>query len=264
MSIVNLLDIPIWNVRIAEAIELLRDALCRPVQTEVFFVNAHCINVARRDDEYRRLLMNADYVFADGVGMRIAARSMGVRLVDNVNGTDLYPLLCASLEGTGTRMFLLGSAPGVAERVREYTLRNWPGLEISGVHHGYFDENEEEALIASIRRAGTDLLLVGMGVPRQEKWIARVLPATRVRVAMGVGGLFDVYSGKVWRPPMWMRRIGLEWMGRLVPGKGEPGRLWRRYLIGNVQFLVLVVRAAIKERRARLRDLSACDPGEDF
>ena len=249
MNTVMLFNIPIRNVSLLEGLTTIKGCLLQQNQSRIFFVNAHCVNAAQNDPEYLKILRGGTHVFADGVGMRVASLLFGRPLVDNVNGTDLYPLLCEALEGTGIRIFLLGSEPGVVEEVRRRALRQYPALAICGIHHGHFAEGDRDLVVAAIRDAGTDLLLVGMGVPRQEKWVAENLGATRAKVALGVGGLFDVYSGKVWRPPMLMRRLGLEWFGRLIPGRGEPRRLWRRYLLGNFRFLWLALRLGLRERR---------------
>jgi N-acetylglucosaminyldiphosphoundecaprenol N-acetyl-beta-D-mannosaminyltransferase len=215
----------------------------------IAFFNAHCVNVAHDDTEYREILKRATHVLPDGVGVRIAAALAGKRLKPDFNPTDLYPLLCRALQGTGVRLFLLGCEPGVAERARARALLDYPGLLVCGAHHGYLSDSDEQEVIAAIREAKTDLLLVGMGVPKQEKWIARNVNATGAKVAMGVGALFEYHAGKAKRAPPWMRRIGLEWLGRLIPGRGAPRRLWRRYLVGNFRFLWLAVLHAVEERR---------------
>ncbi len=247
MNTIQLFGLPVWNVALDHAVTLVEECLRHGGPAAIYFVNAHCINVAQDDPEYRMILGSAAHVFADGVGMRIAGLLHGTPLIDNVNGTDLYPPLCRALEEIGARIFLLGANPGVAERLKARTERQYPNLIICGVHHGYFPDDDEPKIISAIREAGTDLLLVAMGVPRQEKWVARNLAATGARVAIGVGALFDFYSGKLRRPPAWMRRLGLEWLGRLIQ---EPARLWRRYLLGNFRFLWLACRSALVHRLA--------------
>jgi N-acetylglucosaminyldiphosphoundecaprenol N-acetyl-beta-D-mannosaminyltransferase len=108
---------------------------------------------------------------------------------------------------------------------------------ISGAHHGFFSEAEEADVLETIRRSGAAVLLVAFGAPKQDLWISRNLAAAQVRVAMGVGGLFDFYSGRIPRAPSWMRELGLEWMYRFIQ---EPRRMWRRYFVGNVVFLYRV------------------------
>jgi exopolysaccharide biosynthesis WecB/TagA/CpsF family protein len=145
-------------------------------------------------------------------------------------------------------MFFLGGDPGIAEKARDQAQVQCPGLSICGVHHGYFSADEDDDVVATIRGARTDILLVGLGQPKQEKWIDRNLRATGAKVAMGIGALFDYHAGKTKRAPIWMRRMGLEWLGRLIPGRGEPRRLWRRYLFGNVRFLWLALVHGVQVR----------------
>ena len=113
--------------------------------------------------------------------------------------------------------------------------KNFPGLELAGWQHGYFSAEEEAKVIEDIRRSGADLVLVALGAPRQELWIRRCLGKLGAKVVIGVGGLLDFYSGRIPRAPRWIRKLGMEWCYRLYQ---EPRRLWRRYLVGNVVFLV--------------------------
>jgi len=222
-----------------EALQVILSRLDRPGTAQVSFVNAHCANLAWKDPEYRRILATSDLVFADGIGMRVAGRILGFPIRDNVNGTDLFPRLCAALEGTGKRIFLLGGREGVAEGVRDWIARHHPKTLVCGIQDGFFSLAEEDQIVARIRDARADVLLVAMGVPVQEKLIARILADTKTRLAFGVGGLFDFYSGRIPRAPRWMQHAGMEWVWRLAQ---EPGRMWKRYLLGNFTFLFRVLR----------------------
>ncbi|MFB3785906.1 MAG: WecB/TagA/CpsF family glycosyltransferase [bacterium] len=243
METLRLFDLPIRDATLPEAVEWLVHAPAPPPGRKVYFVNAHGVNMMRSNRQYREALRRADGLFADGTGMRWAARALGRRLRDNVNGTDLYPLLCPALQKRGWRIFLLGAQPGIAEQMRERTVAQYPGLNICGTHHGHFLPEENDRIIHLIRESKTDLLLVAMGIPKQELWLDRHLEATGARAGLGVGGLFNFYSGTIPRAPLWMRRAGLEWLHRLYQ---EPGRLWKRYLIGNGRFLRLVVQEWMK------------------
>ncbi len=181
-------------------------------------------------------------MFADGIGMRVAGEVLGRAIRDNVNGTDLFPLLAAALQGTGKRLYLLGGRPGVAEGVVRWLAKNYPGVKLVGWRHGYFSSEEEAKVIADIRHCRADLVLVAFGAPRQELWIRRHLPQLGAKVVIGVGGLLDFFSGRIPRAPRWIRRLGMEWCYRLCQ---EPQRLWRRYLVGNVVFLVRLVRVRL-------------------
>ncbi|WP_321300088.1 WecB/TagA/CpsF family glycosyltransferase [uncultured Sphaerochaeta sp.] len=240
----ELLGLSITNITMEEALDRI-DATTEGLHT-MHFVNAHCINVAAKDAEYHAILANADALFADGSGIRLAGSTLGCPIVDNVNGTDLFPLLCSRFAKTGKRMFLLGSAPGVAEKAARWAEEYTGSSIIAGTYHGYFKSGEESSVIEAINASGAELLLVALGVPRQEKWIASVRSLLQVPLCMGVGALFDFYSGTVSRAPLWMRKIGLEWVWRLLL---EPGRMWRRYIVGNVVFIVRLMKLRIRQGR---------------
>ncbi len=241
---ITLFNIPIQNISMQDALNEMMESLEKGERKTVFFVNAHCVNISNGDQTYLTLLQTADYVFADGVGMQLASRWLGKPLVDNVNGTDMYPLLCPRLAKKRARVYLLGAKPGIAEQMAHLAKQNHPSINIAGFHHGYFDEDEKEQIIMQINENNPDILLVAMGVPAQEKWIARNASKINARVIMGVGGLFDFYSGRIPRAPRWMRRTGLEWLYRLYQ---EPSRLWKRYLWGNIVFIWLTIKWRMKQ-----------------
>jgi len=249
-DMITILDIPINNMTMSEAVERIVARMTTGPRSQVCFVNADCANTACRDNEYLAVLQKAGMTFADGIGVRLAGRLLGRQVKQNVNGTDLFPILCAALAPTGAKVYLLGAKPGVAEGVRDWITKNHPGLGVAGCHHGYFSPREEGAVIKEIADSGADLLLVAFGAPRQDKWISRHLDQTGAKMGIGVGGLFDFYSGSTPRAPMWMREMGLEWLYRF---SREPGRLWKRNLVGNTEFL----RHVLRERRRRPSRLRA-------
>ncbi len=211
------------------------------------FVNPDCLNIAYTHDRYRAVLQQAARVLPDGIGVKIGCRMRGVGLAANVNGTDLFPRLCERAARDGFSLFLLGARPGIAELVAENMQARYPGLMIAGIQHGYFGTDEEDAIIARINASGAGVLLVAFGVPRQELWLAEHHDVLTPPVRMGVGGLFDFYSGRIPRAPLWLREIGLEWVWRLIQ---EPGRMWRRYILGNPLFLYRVWKQARQEAKA--------------
>jgi len=231
---VGILGLRIDNISMAEALEWIRQKLNGNDQTVVTMTNAHCVNISCVNPKYRQCLLAAGLNLADGVGLRIAGKLKRTPIRQNVNGTDLFPRLCSMLEGSGKSLYLLGGRPGVAESVAEWVRGHYSDTVIAGYRDGYFLPDEEADVAGEIRRSGASVLLVAMGVPSQELWIARNLEAAGVRVAIGVGGLFDFYSGRIPRAPVWLRELGLEWTYRLLQ---EPGRMWKRYLIGNWTFL---------------------------
>jgi N-acetylglucosaminyldiphosphoundecaprenol N-acetyl-beta-D-mannosaminyltransferase len=201
---------------------------------QISFVNADCVNLAHRNARYREALAGSTRVFADGIGMKIAGRILGSEIRENLCGTDVFPRLCAALAEANKSIYLLGARPGVAQAACEWISRTHPAVRIAGFQDGYYDSAHEPAIVAAIAKSRPDVLLVAFGAPKQELWIAQHLAASGARVALGVGGLFDYYSGRIPRAPLWVREIGMEWVWRLIQ---EPGRLWKRYLAGNIVFL---------------------------
>lgn len=200
----------------------------------VGFVNAACLNIAAEDPEYRSVVQRFDLVLPDGIGVRLGGRMQGVDVLDNVNGTDLFPQLAERAARSGHSFYLLGSADGVASATAELMTQRYPGLRIAGSQHGYFSPEEEAGVIDAINASGASFLFVAMGVPEQEKWLARNADRLTVPVALGVGALFDITSGRVPRAPKPIRAARMEWGWRLAM---EPRRMWRRYVLGNPVFL---------------------------
>jgi len=230
----DILGIRIDNLSMSETLHWIRMKLSSDGQAFVCMTNAHCANISCRNRAYQEALLSSGLNLADGIGLRIAAKLKRTPIRQNVNGTDLFPRLCDMLQTSGDSIYLLGGRPGIAHSVAEWIGKQYPDTVVAGYRDGYFPPCDEDSVAEAIRHSGASILLVAMGVPGQELWIRRNLPKTGVRVAIGVGGLFDFYSGRIPRAPVWMREVGLEWTYRLIQ---EPGRMWRRYLIGNWTFL---------------------------
>ncbi len=236
---VDLLGIPINNLSMEEAIESIIQKAYGTMPSQVCFVNADCANIACHDAPYEKILRSCGFVLADGIGVKLAGKILNRNIRQNVNGTDMLPPLCAALEREEIGVYLLGGKPGVAADVARWMSKEFPGLPIRGHRHGYFPERELNAVLSDIKASGARILLVAFGVPMQEKWIQDHLNETGAMLAMGVGGLFDFYSGRIPRAPSWMREIGMEWLFRFWQ---EPRRMWRRYFVGNLLFLGRVLR----------------------
>jgi exopolysaccharide biosynthesis WecB/TagA/CpsF family protein len=214
-----------------EIVDMAASGECATIQ----FINAHCVNLAQRDADYRQALDHADYLLPDGSGMAIAARLADESLGENLNGTDLFPEICRHAARRGQSIYLLGGKPGIASAAARTMCALHPELRIAGTRHGFWSLQDEEAMIADINASGAAIVMVGLGVPLQEKWIARVRDRLSARIVMGVGGLFDYYSGAIPRAPAAVRAAGCEWAWRLLQ---EPRRLFVRYVIGNPLFLM--------------------------
>jgi N-acetylglucosaminyldiphosphoundecaprenol N-acetyl-beta-D-mannosaminyltransferase len=233
----NLFGIPIVNTTMDEAVQWVVDQASGEVTRSLAFVNPDCLNIAWTHTQYRDVLRTSDRVLPDGIGIHLGCRMLGQGLRANVNGTDMFPRLCEAAARGRLPIYLLGARPGIARAAADAMLRRYPDLMVAGVRDGYFQPDEDARVLDAINESGARILLVAFGAPRQELWIAQRRDRLQVPVAMGVGGLFDFYSGRIPRAPVWMREIGLEWVYRLMQ---EPGRMWRRYVIGNPLFLYRV------------------------
>lgn len=226
LPFVDILGVPVHDVSFAE----MREAVAHFVESggvhQISTVNTEYLMAAHRDPEFAEVLRHTSLNVPDSIGVLWAARWLGHPLRERVTGSDgIYHLadLCAQ---RGFRLFLLGAAPGVAERVAASLTRRYPGLTVCGTCAGSPDVQEEEDIVRRIRAARTDLLLVAYRQSPQEKWIARNQPKTGAPVAMGVGAAFDFVAGVQARAPRCMQRMGLEWLHRLIY---QPWR-WRRML----------------------------------
>ena len=231
--------VDIANTTMTEAVDWLAQRIDSKQSALVAFVNPACLNIAYKHADYRQVLQTATRVLPDGIGIKIGCRLLGQNLRENVNGTDMFPRLCERAANSGYRLFLLGGLPDVAALAAAAMQERFPNLQIVGVQDGFFSEDETPQVLEAINNSGADILLVGFGVPKQELWLAQYQGQLTPSVCMGIGGLFDYYSGRIPRAPMWLREMGMEWAWRLLQ---EPGRMWQRYLIGNPLFLYRVWR----------------------
>jgi exopolysaccharide biosynthesis WecB/TagA/CpsF family protein len=211
------------------------DAIFDGTRQTVAFLNAHCINVSSNDSTYRWALERATALLPDGSGLQLAARMHGSKFVENLNGTDLFPHIMQKAADCGHKVFLLGSLPGIAEKAALNAQSKVPGLEIAGTHHVFFASAEEADVIDKINASGADVVLVALGVPRQDVWIARNRHRLTARIVFGVGAQFDFWAGRVSRAPVLLRKSGMEWVWRLAI---EPRRMFKRYVLGNPEFVL--------------------------
>jgi len=243
LSTSEVLGVPIARLSpeaaLSEAQRLYEDA----TPAVVAYVNVHTVSLASQDPIYADVLRAADLVLNDGKGVMLAGLILGRRFPADLNGNFFTPKLLELAAERGWSTFILGARPGVAELVAETLRAEHPGLQIAGTMHGHFSPDEEQDVVARIKKTGAGLLLVGMGNPLQERFLARRLQDTGARLGVGVGAFLDFRVGEVTRAPGWMNRIGIEWVHRLVQ---EPRRMWRRYLIGNPRFVWRVLKSRVR------------------
>ncbi len=223
---VDILGVRVDNVTVCETLEIIRHYVEEGTPHQIVTVNPEFVMQAQRNATFHRVLHQADLALPDGYGLLWASRLLGAPLRQRVTGSDTLPLIAQLSAREGYRLFLLGAAPGVAERTAAILQRENEGLQIVGTFPGSPDPARDDELVARVTAATPEILFVAYGAPQQDLWIHRNLERLNVPVCMGVGGTFDFIAGVTQRAPVWLRERGLEWLHRLVH---EPWR-WRRML----------------------------------
>jgi N-acetylglucosaminyldiphosphoundecaprenol N-acetyl-beta-D-mannosaminyltransferase len=247
-----LFDIPVELAEPAEMLRTITGWVGKGEQHRVMYVNAHVVNQSRALPELAGALRTADLVYCDGYGVRLAARTLDLPVPHRMTGADWIWGLAALCEAEDKSLYLLGADPTLARAAADRLRRWYPRLRIAGAHHGYAElgSAQNERVIEDINAADPDIVLVGMGTPKQELFIDRYADRLGADVLWTVGALFDYIAGRVPRAPRWLADNGLEWIFRLAI---EPHRMWRRYLLGNPAFLWMVA----EETRTRRRNGTA-------
>ena len=202
---------------------------------------------AHSDHNFLTLINSADIVNLDGMGAVFGARFLGIPNCERITGVDLFSDLLQVACDKGYTVYLLGSTDEVLKATTARAKKCFPNLIIVGSRNGYFFGKEDE-VVHQINLTSPSMLFVGIQSPEKESFIYRNKTSLNCRFVMGVGGTFDVFSGKIRRAPVWMQNYGLEWLYRVMQ---EPGRMWKRYLTTNSQFAWLLVRAKFRQLAGR-------------
>jgi N-acetylglucosaminyldiphosphoundecaprenol N-acetyl-beta-D-mannosaminyltransferase len=232
---INVLGVPVDNITMSEAIDKIAMFIEEKRPRLIVTPNAEMIMMAKQDEELQKILCNADMVLPDGAGVVWAARYCGYKMKERVAGCDLVHNLLGKPQGN-FRVYLFGGAPEVVAAARRKIETCYPEMTVVGARNGFFSVQEEGNIVGEIKSAQPDILLVGLGVPKQEKWLQKHLPELNVPVSIGVGGTFDVMAGVVTRAPGWMQRAGLEWLYRLLL---QPKRFMRMLALPRFVFAVM-------------------------
>ncbi|MDQ6671977.1 MAG: WecB/TagA/CpsF family glycosyltransferase [Chloroflexota bacterium] len=247
---IELGGVRIDRVDLAGAVDRVRTLLRSDGAHQIVTVNLDFLSIARQNTKFRQTLNHADLAVADGMPLVWLSRLKPVPLVERVAGVELFSECCALAAEEGRSVFLLGAAPGVADKAAAVLQERFPGLQVAGTYsppNGPLSRRETDRIVKMVRRAAPGFLFVALGAPRQDLWICDQMDRLNVPVSMGVGCVFDLVAGQVSRAPGWMRRMGLEWAYRLGH---EPTRLWRRYLLNDLPLLTQLLWASLGEARA--------------
>ena len=210
----------------------------------IYYVNAHCMNLASQDPVYAEALNSADLVYADGISIVWASKLLRGCSLEKMTGADWIDEFCAMAERERLRMYILAGDAGVAERASLSLIKRFPGLTIVGTTSGYINSGNEQDVLQAINAATPHVLFVGMGTSLQERWIHNNRELISAPVCWAVGALFDYVAGEETRAPNWVNKAGLEWLWRLMV---DPKGKWKRYLLGNPLFMSRVVREWLRK-----------------
>ena len=223
----KILGVPFNVLTMTEAVLNVMDMFKGEKQRIICTPNPEIVVEAQTDSELMGILNEADMVVMDGAGITWAYKKLTGRTAERVAGYDLVQEVFSAMSKTEHTVYFFGGKPGVAKRAAANMRKKYPGLKILGCHDGYFTSAEEIKLILELEKLKPDLLLVGLGAPKQEKWIYNNIRLTGAKVGIGVGGCFDVMAGEVKRAPEWMQKMKLEWFYRLLKQPARAGRMMR-------------------------------------
>ena len=212
----DVLGVGIDKVTSQQALEKIGEFIASGQPHQIVTANAEIIYQASKNEKMRNIINNAQMVTADGSGVVWASRQLGEPLEQRVTGIDLVNSICEQSAKDKWKIYILGSAPGVAATAAVNIRDKFPDCNIVGTHHGYFNAKEEKQILAELEQLKPDVLFVALGAPKQEYWIADHLADLGIPVGMGIGGSMDVLSGNVKRAPKWMQKMSLEWLYRLL------------------------------------------------
>ena len=240
---IKLLGTKLDNLTLTDVLQRVEDFITEKKTAYIVTPNVDHIIRLRKDPEFREIYEHADLVLTDGAIIPWAACFLGAPLKESISGVDLFPRLCEIASQRGWRLFFLGGREGAADKAAQVLRNKYQGLDIVGTYCpplGFEKDNAENInIVRMIKAAKPDIIFVGLGAPKQEKWIYRYRSQYQVPVSIGIGVSFEFISGIVKRAPLWMRKAGLEWFWRLMM---EPRRLWKRYLVDDMQFFWLVLK----------------------
>ena len=243
---IDIHDVPIDNVSMGEALGAVLDMLKTSEKHMIFTPNAEIIMQANRDPELKDIFKNAHLVVPDGAGVVLASKILGKNLKEKVSGIDLVKNIFASTAKKSIGFFIFGGKPGVAEKASINIVSDHPKARICGYRNGYFNDHEIPEIIKQINYSKADVLLVGLGAPKQEKWIYHHINELNCKVSMGIGGSIDVFAGTATMAPEFIRNAGLEWLYRFIK---EPKRAKR--MLDLPRFMLLTYKAKLKKNSTK-------------
>ncbi|MBN1147492.1 MAG: WecB/TagA/CpsF family glycosyltransferase [Anaerolineales bacterium] len=243
MPKVDILGVHVDQVSLGDVLAMIQNTIASNQRALITHVNIRGVHIACENEWFRGFLNASDVVYCDGMGVKLGAKLLGYTLPERFTLADWIWQLADLAEKNNFSSFLLGNPPGAAEKAAARLRERFPSLRIQGVQHGYFDQSagqaENQAVLERINAVKPDILLVGFGMPLQEKWLQENWERLDIHIAITVGALFEYVAGDLKRGPGWMTQHYMEWLFRLV---SSPGRYGKRYLLENPLFFYRILR----------------------
>lgn len=234
---IQLLGSPLDCLTMNETLEIIDYLIKNKIPIQHVVINASKINLIKKNEWLKTIISDCPLINADGQSIVWAARFLGYKIPERVTGIDLFVKLVEKAAKDGLRVYYFGGEEEIVKKVVQIHLKMYPHIKIAGFRNGYFKESESSEIAQEICDSEADILFVAFSSPKKEFWIHKYKEQMNVPFSMGVGGSFDVIAGKTKRAPHWMQKFGLEWFYRFIQ---EPRRMFKRYIIGNIQFSNLV------------------------
>lgn len=239
MKTIRLFDCDVANLTMQETLNEIEDIIKKRQVTQHVVINAGKVVLMSKNEELKNIVKQCPIINADGQSIVWASKILNNPLPERVAGIDLMENLIKISAEKGYGIYLFGAKEEVVKEVIYKYKDKYPNLKVSGYRNGYFSDEDVPNIVKDMRESNADILFVAFSSPKKEYWLAENIDNINIPFCMGVGGSFDVVAGKTKRAPEWMQRIGLEWFYRFLQ---EPGRMWRRYLVGNLTFIKLTLK----------------------
>lgn len=233
-------------ISMEETIEAVEAIIKEGKPTQHVVINASKVNLMEKDEKLRKIVNDCPIINADGASIVWAAKVLGVPLTERVTGIDLFLKLVEIANEKQYKIYLFGAKEEVVCKVKSIFEEKYPNLQIVGYRNGYFTEADEDDIVKDMQKSGADMLFVAFSSPKKEYWVHKYIKQLNIPFVMGVGGSFDVVVGVTKRAPLWMQKCGPEWFYRFIQ---EPGRMWKRYIIGNAKFVLLTYKTKFKRKK---------------
>ena len=239
INCVKQFNLNICTLQLSELVDAINQSINYETKPLIISgVNAYAIVTSKKDTVYRDYLNNSDIINIDGFSIVIALRFLGYQIKERSSCPDLFHKLLELAELKKYCVYFLGAQKFIVDKAAENLKKRYPALKIVGIRSGYFNEDEENEIVTDILDKRPTMLFLGMSSPKKDAFAYKYSKKFNVPIILGVGGVFDIEAGTIKRSPIWFQKNGMEWLFRLIQ---EPRRMWKRYLIGNIEFIYLVL-----------------------